>query len=44
MATDDDSPRTTEEELIDDSLEGLQARRSEAQTGAVDEDEADLAE
>ena len=44
MATDDDSPRSTEEELIDDSLEELQARRSEAQTGAVDEDEADLAE
>ena len=44
MATDYDSPRSTEEELNDDSLEELQARRSEAQTGAVDEDEADLAE
>jgi hypothetical protein len=44
MATDYDSPRTTEDEIGEDSLEELKARRAEAQTGAVDVDEADLAE
>ena len=44
MATDYDSPRTTEDEVGEDSLEELKARRAEAQTGAVDVDEADLAE
>ncbi len=44
MATDYDSPRTTDDELGEDSLEELKARRAEAQAGAVDVDEADLAE
>ena len=44
MATDYDSPRTTEDELSEDSLEELKARRAEAQAGTVDVDEADLAE
>jgi hypothetical protein len=44
MATDYDSPRTTEDDLSEDSLEELKARRAEAQAGTVDVDEADLAE
>ena len=45
MATDYDSPRTGEEEIGDDGRLGeLKARRAEARTGAVDVDEADLAE
>jgi len=44
MATDYDQPRTTDDEVGEDSLEELKARRAEAQTGAVDVDEADLAE
>src|SRR5664279_1928254 len=45
MATDDDRPGTSDEELTEDSLEELQTRRrSQEQTGAVDVDEADLAE
>ncbi len=44
MATDYDTPRTSEDELGEDSLEELKARRAEAQAGTVDVDEADLAE
>ncbi len=44
MATDYDTPRTNEDELGEDSLEELKARRAEAQAGTVDVDEADLAE
>lgn len=45
MATDYDRPKTSEEEIGgEDSLEELKARRAEAQTGAVDVDETDLAE
>ncbi len=45
MATDYDSPRTSEEEIGDeDSLGELKPRRAEAQTGAEDVDETDLAE
>ena len=44
MATDYDSPRAADDELGEDSLEELKARRAEAQTGSVDLDEADLAE
>jgi len=44
MATDYDSPRTSEDDLTEDSLEELKARRAEAQTGIVDVDEEDLAE
>jgi len=43
MATDYDQPRTTDDELGEDSLEELKARR-DAQAGAVDVDEAELAE
>lgn len=45
MATDYDAPRRTEtEDLNEDSLEELKARRSEAQAAAVDVDETDTAE
>ncbi len=44
MATDYDTPRTNEDEVSEDSLEELKARRAEAQAGTVDVDEADLAE
>lgn len=43
MATDYDSPRTTDDEIGEDSIEELKARR-DAQAGAVDVDEAELAE
>ena len=44
MATDYDTPRTNDDELGEDSLEELKARRAEQQAGTVDVDEADLAE
>lgn len=44
MATDYDAPRKTDEELAEDSLEDLKARRAEKNSGAVDVDEAELAE
>ena len=45
MATDYDAPRRTEtEDLNEDSLEELKARRSEAQSSAVDVDETDAVE
>jgi Domain of unknown function (DUF4193) len=44
MATDYDTPRTTDDDLGEDSLEELKARRAEAQAGTVDVDEAELAE
>ena len=44
MATDYDSPRTSEDDLSEDSLEELKARRAESQTGIVDVDEEELAE
>lgn len=45
MATDYDAPRRTEsDEVSEDSLEELKARRSEAQSSAVDVDETDTAE
>lgn len=44
MATDYDAPRKTEEDLSEDSLEELKARRTEKNTSAVDEDEAEAAE
>ena len=43
MATDYDTPRATDEEATEDSIEELKARR-DAQAGAVDVDEAELAE
>ena len=44
MATDYDTPRKTDEELAEDSLEELKARRVDASSGAVDADEAEAAE
>ncbi|MCX2730921.1 DUF4193 domain-containing protein [Saccharopolyspora sp. NFXS83] len=45
MATDYDAPRRSEsEEMTEDSLEELKARRNEAQSGVVDTDESEIAE
>jgi formylmethanofuran dehydrogenase subunit E len=45
VATDYDAPRRGEvDELNEDSLEELKARRAEAQSGSIDVDEAELAE
>lgn len=44
MATDYDSPRKTEDELNEDSLEELKARRADKSAGVVDVDETELAE
>lgn len=44
MATDYDAPRKQDEELKEDSLEELGARRSDHQSNSVDEDETEAAE
>jgi hypothetical protein len=45
MATDYDAPRRTEtDDVSEDSLEELKARRNEAQSAVVDVDESDSAE
>ena len=45
MATDYDAPRRTEtDEVSEDSLEELKARRNEAQSAVVDVDESESAE
>ncbi|MFY9262892.1 MAG: DUF4193 domain-containing protein [Arcanobacterium sp.] len=44
MATDYDAPRKQDEELKEDSLEQLGARRSDHQSSAVEVDEAEAAE
>ncbi len=44
MATDYDTPRKTDDELSEDSIEELKARRADASSGAVDVDETELAE
>ena len=44
MATDYDSPRKTDDEMSEDSLEELKARRADKSASIVDVDEADLAE
>jgi hypothetical protein len=44
MATDYDTPRKTDEELHEESLEELKARRQDAQSGQVDVDEEEAAE
>jgi hypothetical protein len=44
MATDYDAPRKTDEELNEDSIEELKARRNDKNSGKVDEDEAEAAE
>ena len=43
MATDYDAPRKSEEELSEDSLQELQARRSAKSSGVVDEVETEAA-
>ncbi len=44
MATDYDAPRKTDDELNEDSIEELKARRVDKVSGAVDEDETEAAE
>ncbi|MEZ5117025.1 MAG: DUF4193 domain-containing protein [Candidatus Nanopelagicales bacterium] len=44
MATDYDAPRKTDDELAEDSIEELKARRVDKSASAVDVDEAELAE
>lgn len=44
MATDYDAPRKTEEDISEDSIEELKARRSDKSSGSVDEDEIEAAE
>ena len=44
LATDYDAPRKTADDLSEDSLEELKARRAEAQSSSVDVDETELAE
>ncbi|CAB4928054.1 MAG: DUF4193 family protein [Actinobacteria bacterium] len=44
MATDYDTPRKTDEELAEDSIEDLKARRAEKSSAMLDVDEAELAE
>ena len=45
MATDYDAPRRGEvDEMSEDSLEELKARRAEAQSGSIDVDETELNE
>ena len=44
MATDYDAPRKTDDDLNEDSIEELKARRVDKISGTVDEDETDAAE
>lgn len=44
MATDYDAPRKTDEELAEESLEELKARRADKLNAQIDIDEAELAE
>lgn len=44
MATDYDAPRKSEEEINEDSIEELKARRTDKNSGKVDEDETEAAE
>ena len=44
MATDYDSPRKTDDELSEDSLQELQARRMDKSSTAIDLDPDDVAE
>lgn len=44
MATDYDAPRKTDDELSEDSLEELKARRVDKSSSSVDVDEAEQAE
>jgi hypothetical protein len=44
VATDYDAPRKTDEDSESDSIQELQARRSDKTSGQVDEDETEAAE
>lgn len=44
MATDYDAPRKTDEDVEQDSIQELQARRQDKSSGVVDEDETEAAE
>lgn len=44
MATDYDAPRKSDEEMNEDSIEELKARRTDKNSGKVDEDETEAAE
>lgn len=44
MATDYDAPRKTEDDVNEDSIEELKARRADKNTGSVDVDETEHAE
>lgn len=44
MATDYDAPRKNDEDVEQDSIQELQARRSDKSSGVVDEDETEAAE
>jgi uncharacterized protein DUF4193 len=44
MATDYDTPRKTDDDINEDSIEELKARRVDKSQSAVDVDETDLAE
>ena len=44
MATDYDSPRKTDDDVNEDSLEELKARRNDKSSSSVDVDEAEQAE
>jgi hypothetical protein len=44
MATDYDSPRKSDDDVNEDSLEELKARRADKATSSVDVDETELAE
>jgi uncharacterized protein DUF4193 len=44
MATDYDTPRKTDDDLDQDSIEELKARRADKSASAVDVDETELAE
>ncbi|GAB4085912.1 DUF4193 domain-containing protein [Myceligenerans cantabricum] len=44
MATDYDAPRKNDEDVEQDSIQELQARRQDKSSGVVDEDETEAAE
>ncbi|WP_369372180.1 DUF4193 domain-containing protein [Promicromonospora sp. Populi] len=44
MATDYDAPRKTDEDVEQDSIQELQAHRSDKSSGVVDQDETEAAE
>ncbi|MFD2795200.1 DUF4193 domain-containing protein [Promicromonospora vindobonensis] len=44
MATDYDAPRTTDEDVEQDSIQELQARQPDKSSGVVDQDETEAAE